>query len=145
MDARAEKKSNYWRQAMSQCIHTTPSRSKEEVLEHIEALLTMLDDDYVVNNAEELKKVETEIAAATDKIAGIIIKTIIINSLIDKRVVDESKKIVKSCADRMKNHGKREVLIKPYRGEQFSVCTTYYYRAGLSSKKRLKKGVYFPN
>jgi len=131
---------------MNQSIPNNFEQRKNEIRTQLESLLNKIGNDYVVTNAEELRNVELEISgAATDQIAGTITKTIVTNSIQNTKVVEESKKIVKSSSNRMKNHGKRDVLIHPYRGEPFSIKTTYYYRAGLSPQKRVKKGVFTLN
>lgn len=130
---------------MNQSIPNNFEQSRNEIRTQLESLLNKIDNDYVVTNAEELRNVELEISAATDQIAGTITKIIVTNSIQNTKVVEESKKIVKSSSDRMKNHGKRDVLIHPYRGDPFSIKATYYYRAGLSPQKRVKKGVFTLN
>lgn len=114
---------------------------KQALRAELELLLKMVDNGCVVRSAEELRKAEVDIVARTDAIAGNLIEAIVARSIQDETVVtEEGRNLAKSGPRRMKNHGKRDVVIQPYRGNPFSIRTTYYCRAGLSPKKGDKKG-----
>jgi len=113
---------------------------KQTLRNQFETMLRVLDDDSVVRSAEDLRKTEIGIVNKTDTIASEIIKSVIIRSLQDETVVSHGRRLVHNAPSRMKNHGKRDVTIHPYRGNPFSIQATYYCRAGLSPKKGEKKG-----
>jgi hypothetical protein len=118
---------------------------KHRMIERVESLLKTLDDAGVVRNAEQLRKSELEIAAATDGMAGEIIKAVVQHSLQDQELITQGRLLAKQAAVRMKNHGRREAEIHPYRGEPFSVETTYYRKAGQSRRRRAEKGGSMPS
>lgn len=114
--------------------------TRAEVLEEIEALLQIVGNNDTIDNAEALRETELKITAATDKLAGKLIKTVVTNAVNDDKVIEEGKKLAKGSPVRMKNHGKRDAVIHPYRGDPFTIKTTYYCRAGVLLKKGSKKG-----
>lgn len=113
---------------------------KRRMMERVEDLLNKIDDAGVVRNAEQMRETELAIAAVTDGMAGEIIKTVMEQSLRDEDVVAEGRLLAKQAPARMKNHGKREVKIQPYRGDTFFVETTYYCKAGITPQRAVKKG-----
>ncbi len=114
---------------------------KLRMMEQIEGLLNKIADTGVVRNAEQLRKAELEIAAITDGMAGDVIKTVIKHSLQDQYLITQGQLLAKGATVRMKNHGKRDVVIQPYRGDPFTVETTYYYKAGQVHRPAAKKRV----
>jgi hypothetical protein len=104
--------------------------------EKVALLRTMLDDTPIVHNAQELYDTEKKIAAMTDEIAGFVVEAVVSDTQLDS----EAKLLAKQSPVRMKNRGAREVEIKPYRGNPFTIETDYYAKAGLSDQKAEKKG-----
>lgn len=107
--------------------------------QRIEQLMQSLDEGETVRNAQQLLEVEQKIAAITDGMAGEAIKAVVENSLQDQELIDQGRALTKQSPVRMKNHGRRNVEIQPYRGDAFSAETTYYCKAGQSTKKGKKK------
>jgi hypothetical protein len=112
---------------------------KRRMNQRIEQLFQSLDKGGTVRNAQQLQEVEKEIVSITDGMAGEAIKTIVEHALQDQEPIDKGRALTKESTMRMKNHGKREVEIQPYRGDPFPVETTYYCKAGQSPKKGKKK------
>jgi len=113
--------------------------TRAKMLEEVEKLLKMVENSDTIKNAEALREIELKIAAATDKLAGQLIKAVVTKAVKDAALIEEGKKLAKGSPARMKNHGKRDAVIHPYRGDPFSVETTYYCRAGVLPKKGSKK------
>jgi hypothetical protein len=113
---------------------------KQAIEEKVASLLTMLDDTPIVHNAQELYDTEKKIAAMTDEIAGFVVEAVVSDSVHDAALDSEAKKLAKLSPVRMKNRGVREVEIKPYRGDPFTIEADYYAKAGLSDQKAQKKG-----
>jgi hypothetical protein len=115
--------------------------AKRAIVKKVESLLAMLETEKgIVRNAEQFRTRELEIVAETDAIAGLLVSAMISQSLSDEAVLTSSKELVKGSPDRLKNLGLRTVELQPLRGEPFKVEAQYYYRAGLSERKRKKKG-----
>jgi hypothetical protein len=113
---------------------------KRAIEEKVASLLTMIDDTPIAHNAQELYDTEKKIAAMTDEIAGFVTEAVVNDSVRDAALDAEAKKLVKQAAVRMKNRGAREVTIKPYRGNPFTIEADYYAKAGVSDQKSRKKG-----
>lgn len=118
-------------------------QTKNYVLESLNGIIKMIEETEPIKNAEDLRKSELEIVAETDRIAGKLMETVLKKAITSACVEDEAKVLVKSNPTRMKNHGKRDVTIHPYRGDTFTVKVTYYCRAGLSEKQGKKRGPVF--
>jgi hypothetical protein len=116
---------------MNQAKDAIIRQTKEEILKDIDKLLKMIDNNDVVDCAEKLRETELKIVAATDKIAGKLIGAVVTNAVREENLISEGQKLAKSSPVRLKNHGKRDVVIHPYRGDPFSIKTTYYCRAGV--------------
>ena len=113
---------------------------KRAIEKKVASLLSMIDDTPIAHNAQELYDTEKKIAAMTDEIAGFVTEAVVSNSVSDAALDAEAKKLVKQAAVRMKNRGAREVEIKPYRGNPFTIEADYYAKAGVSDQKSRKKG-----
>jgi hypothetical protein len=118
---------------------------KLRMIAQIDGLFKEIDDAGVVRNAEQLRKTELKIAAITDGMAGEVIKAVLKHSLQDQDLIAQGRLLAKGATVRMKNHGKRDVEIQPYRGDPFTVETTYYYKAGQSHRPVAKKKGSFPS
>lgn len=112
---------------------------KRRMILRVDNLLDKIEDAGVVRNADQLRKIELEIVSVTDGIAGEVIKTVIENSLEDQELIVQGRLLAKQAPVRMKNHGKRDVEINPYRGASFTVEATYYCKAGPSPRRAVKK------
>jgi hypothetical protein len=113
---------------------------KRAIEEKVASLLAMLDNTPIAHNAKELYDTEKKIAAMTDEIAGFVVEAVVSDSVSDAALDSEAKKLVKQSPVRMKNRGARDVEIKPYRGNPFTIEADYYARAGVPRKKADKKG-----
>lgn len=118
-------------------------QTKNYILERLDGIIEKIDGSEPIKNAEDLRKFELSIAAETDSIAGKLIETVLKKAINESCVENEAKALIKSNQTRMKNHGKRDVTIHPYRGEAFTVKATYFCRAGLSEKEGKKRGLVF--
>jgi hypothetical protein len=116
------------------------AKLKRAIEEKVASLLTMIDDTPIAHNAQELYDTEKKIAAMTDEIAGFVTEAVVSDSVSDAALNTEAKKLVKQAAVRMKNRGAREVTIKPYRGNPFTIEADYYAKTGVSRQKADKKG-----
>ena len=113
---------------------------KRAIEEKVASLLEMLDNTPIAHNAQELYDTEKKIASITDEIAGFVTEAVVSDSVSDAALDAEAKKLVKQSLARMKNRGAREVEIKPYRGNPFTIEADYYAKAGVSRQKTDKKG-----
>lgn len=118
-------------------------QTNNDVIESVNAIITMIENSGPIKNADDLRKSELEIVAATDKIASALIETLLRKTISSEDIQTAAKTLVKSNPARMRNHGKRDVTIHPYRGPAFTVSVPYFCRAGLSEKKGKKKGLVF--
>lgn len=118
-------------------VHNEPLAN--EIEQMVLSLMKIVSPAVVARNAEQLSKIERDITAATDAIAGRLIRSVIEQSAQDEQLNNQSVQLTKQSPRRMKNHGKREVTIYPYRGESFTIETAYFSKAGLSKQKAKKK------
>ena len=65
------------------------------------------------------------------------------DSIKSKELKDEATDLEKTYPKRMKNQGLRDVMIRPSRGEPFTVKTTYFSQKGKRKKKpgRILSGI----
>lgn len=94
-----------------------------------------------VKTAEELERMENEIVKMTDHLAGLLIGLQIQSALDSENVKEEAKKLILCFPKPMKNNGKQDVKIKPQRGGEIIISTTYYVRKGKAGKKK-RNGCY---
>lgn len=118
-------------------------KAKDYILERLDDIIDKIDGSGPIKNAEDLRRFELSIAAETDNIAGKLMETVLKRAVNESRVQEEAKALIKNSQTRMKNHGKRDVTIHPYRGKAFTVKATYFCRAGLSGKEGKKRGLVF--
>jgi len=102
-------------------------------------LKKIVTDSSVICTAEQLYDTEKRIAALTDSIAGYVTEAVVARSVESEDLNVQSKVLIKQSPVRMKNKGVRQVKIKPYRGESFTIEAVYYTTAGLSDKRADKK------
>ena len=113
---------------------------KRTIQQKIAGLMAMIDDPFVVRNAQQLRDTEKSIAAVTDEIAGCVVEAVVARSTQDESLIAEARTLVKQAPVRMKNRGSRPVQIQPYRGNPFTLDATYCAKAGQSAKRADKKG-----
>ena len=113
---------------------------KRSIQQKIADLMKMIDDPFVVRNAQQLRDTEKSIAAVTDEIAGCVVEAVVARSTQDESLIAEAKALVKQSPVRMKNRGSRPVEIQPYRGNPFTLDAAYCAKAGQSAKRADKKG-----
>jgi len=113
---------------------------KRSIQQKIAGLMAIIDNSFVVRNAQQLRDTEKSIAAVTDEIAGCVVEAVVARSTQDESLIAEAKALVKQSPVRMKNRGLRPVEIQPYRGNPFTLDATYCAKAGQSAKRADKKG-----
>jgi hypothetical protein len=108
--------------------------------QRVASLVAMIDDGSVVRNAQQLMDTEKSIAALTDEIAGCVVEAVVARSVQDDALSAKATALVKQSPVRMKKRDARTVEIQPFRGNPFTIETTYYTKAGQSMKQADKKG-----
>lgn len=96
-------------------------------LKEIEQITTR---KIALKDAGDLEAIEREISRATDKLAGLITAQKIQQALDSEELKHNSDELVKAHPKNMKNQGPREVNIRPARGEEVTVKTSYYSQKG---------------
>jgi hypothetical protein len=104
----------------------------EEALKEIENIHR---EKHLVKTAEELEALERRIIEATDRLAGALVAQKLHDSLQDPELKEEGLRLAKSHPKALKNQGLRDVLIRPSRGEPFTVKSSYFSRKGKRKKK----------
>lgn len=113
----------------------TFKRQIDQVLEEIEKLK---DQKSKILSAEDLEKFEKDIAAKTDKLAGLLTAKAIQESLDSDEMNQKSRELINSMPHRMESQGIRDVKIKPARGGPVTVKAAYYTKKKSSKRKKKK-------
>ena len=111
--------------------------SESRVQDHIDALQDQIQEvqaelealrstPRVVRTAEELEALEQEIVRLTDRLAGLLIGLQIQRSVVQEDVRQEAAELAGRCPRKLRDHGLREVRIRPLRGEVVEVQVAYY-------------------
>ena len=104
----------------------------EEALNEIE---NIKKEKNLVKTSKEMEALERRIIEATDRLAGALVAQKLHDSLQNPELKEESTQLAKSHPKALKNQGLRDVLIRPSRGEPFTVKSTYFSRKGKRKKK----------
>ena len=80
-----------------------------------------------------MEALERRIVEATDKLAGALVAQKVQTSIHSEELNDEATRLVKTYPKKMKNHGIRDVTIRPSRGKPFKVKT--YFSQKVKGKK----------
>lgn len=110
-----------------------------KIEESLKKIMELRDKRFLIHNAQELERLEKEINEVTDKLAGAILAKRVQESLDTLEFKEEIVKLVKSFTKKIKNQGKREVVIKPLRGESFKLSTSYFSQKEKKRNKIKKK------
>ena len=105
----------------------------EEALSEIEKIH---GEKHLVKTAEELEALERRIIAVTDRLAGALVAQKLHDSLKSPELKEEGSRLAKSYPKALKNQGLRDVVIRPSRGEPFTVEASYFSRKGKRKKKQ---------
>lgn len=105
----------------------------EEALNEIENIHR---EDNLVKTGEELEALERRIIEATDRLAGALVAQKLYDSLKSPGLKEEGLRLAKSYPKALKNQGLRDVLIRPSRGESFTVKSSYFSQKGKRKKKQ---------
>ncbi|MDZ7696672.1 MAG: hypothetical protein U5R49_07435 [Deltaproteobacteria bacterium] len=110
-----------------------------EIEKRIEKALKEIDliqkEKNLVKTADELEALERRIVEATDKLAGALVAQKVQASIDSKELKEEAGLLAKTYSKKMKNQGTRDVTIRPFRGEPFTVKTIYFSQKGKRKKK----------
>ena len=93
------------------------------------------EEIILVKTGEELEALERRIIEATDRLAGALVAQKIQDSVKNSELKKEALRLTKSYPKAMKNQGLRDVIIRPSRGEPFTVKSSYFSRKGKRKKK----------
>jgi BMFP domain-containing protein YqiC len=104
----------------------------EEALNEIDLIH---EKKILVKTGEELEALERRIIEATDRLAGALVAQKIQDSVKNSELKKEALRLTKSYPKAMKNQGLRDVIIRPSRGEPFTVKSSYFSRKGKRKKK----------
>ena len=110
---------------------------EEQIAETLNELKQLNEKKVILKTPVDLEKAEKEIIELTDKLASLMTAKTIQRSLDSDEMKDQSKELVSSLPQRMKNEGEREVNIRTSRGKQVTIKTSYYSQK--KKKKRKKK------
>lgn len=98
-----------------------------EQIQEVQADLEALGNaPRMMNTAEELETLEREIVRLTDRLAGLLIGVQIQRSVVQEPVRQEAAELGDRCPRTLRDHGLREVRIRPLRGEVVGVRVAYY-------------------
>jgi hypothetical protein len=99
----------------------------QEQIQEVQADLEALGNaPRMMNTAEELEALEREIVGLTDRLAGLLIGVQIQHSVVQEPVRQEAAELAGRCPRTLRDHGLRDVRIRPLRGEVVGVRVAYY-------------------
>lgn len=110
-------------------------RQIDQALEEIEKLKNQKSK---ILSAEDLEKFEKDIAAKTDRLAGLLTAKAIQESLGSDEINQKSGDLIKSMPQRMESQGIRDVKIMPARGGPVTVKAAYYTKKKRTKRKKKK-------
>jgi len=110
----------------------TVDKKIEEALNEIENIKR---EKNLVKTGAELEALERRIIETTDRLAGALVAQKLHDSLKNPEIKEEGSQLAKSHPKALKNQGLRDVVIRPSRGESFTVKSTYFSRKGKRKKK----------
>jgi hypothetical protein len=120
------------------------SNIEEQIEVALKAIEELVKKKVLIKNAEDLEAIEKEIIKATDKVAGLITAQKIQQSIDSDEMKKESKQLVESLPNKLKNQGQREVEICPSRGEPVRIKTSYFSKKSEKTKIKKKKSGLYP-
>ena len=107
----------------------------KKIEEALKEIKNIHREKNLVKTGEELEALERRIIEATDRLAGALVAQKLHDSLKNPELKEEGLQLAKSHPKALKNQGLRDVVIRPSRGEPFTVKSSYFSRKGKRKKK----------
>jgi len=92
-----------------------------------------------ITDPDGLEAVERAILKATDKIAALMTALKIQQAIDSDELRDKADDLVHAMPEKLKNQGRRPVLIRTSRGAAITVAAPYFSRKKKKDKRRKKK------
>jgi hypothetical protein len=92
-----------------------------------------------ITDPDGLEAVERAILKATDKIAALMTALKIQQAIDSDELRDKADELVHAMPEKLKNQGRRPVLIRTSRGAAITVAAPYFSRKKKKDKRRKKK------
>jgi phosphoribosylformylglycinamidine (FGAM) synthase PurS component len=92
-----------------------------------------------ITDPDGLEAVERAILKATDKIAALMTALKIQQAIDSDELRDKADELVQAMPEKLKNQGRRPVLIRTSRGAAITVAAPYFSRKKKKDKRRKKK------
>jgi hypothetical protein len=101
----------------------------------------LVESPEVVRSGEALEALERRIVGLTDRLAGLLTGLQVQTTLAAEEVRAEAGDLAKGCTRKLRDHGLREVQMRPLRGEAVAIQVAYY-RTGSRRAGSRGKGLY---
>jgi hypothetical protein len=92
-----------------------------------------------ITDPDGLQAVERSILQATDKIAALMTALKIQQAVDSDELREKADELVQAMPEKLKNQGRRPVLIRTSRGAAITVAAPYFSRKKKKDKRRKKK------
>ena len=112
---------------------------EEQIAATLNELKQLNEKKVILKTPADLEKAEKEIIELTDKLASLMTAKTIQRSLDSDEMKAQSKELVSSLPQKMKNEGKREVNIKTSRGKQVTIKASYYSQKKKTRRRKKKR------